>query len=346
MKPYLIAALYHFVPLPDFTDLREPLHRLCERQDVTGTLLLAREGINGTIAGPEDGIRTVLAYLRSDPRLAKLEHKESWAGERPFYRMKVKLKREIVTMGVDYIDPATMAGEYVKPAEWNELIDDPDVVVVDVRNDYEVAVGTFKSAVNPNTDTFTEFPDWVKQESRPGGVLQGKSKIAMFCTGGIRCEKSTAYLKSQGFDNVYHLHGGILQYLEDVPAEDSLWQGECFVFDERVSVGHGLEVGSYELCRACRMPVSEQDKQSPLFEQGVSCPHCHASLTAERRERLLERQRQIDLAVQRQERHIGVRVEVQKERARARVEAARQRALQKQKEKEQKKQQKAKVASK
>lgn len=337
MKPYLIAALYHFVSLPDFRDLRDPLLAFCEKQGVTGTLLLAHEGINGTIAGPESGVRAVLDNLRSDSRLAKLAHKESWADERPFYRMKVKLKREIVTMGVEDIDPTTIVGDYVKPGDWNDLIDDPDVVVVDVRNDYEVAVGTFKSAVNPKTDTFTEFPEWVRQQSLPGGVLQGKSKIAMFCTGGIRCEKSTAYLKSQGFDNVYHLQGGILQYLEDIPEHDSRWEGECFVFDERVAVKHGLEVGSYELCRACRMPVSEQDKASPLFEQGISCPHCHATLTDERRERLRERQRQIELAQQRREQHIGVRVEIKKEEARARAQAARQRALQKQQDRQRKK---------
>lgn len=337
MTRYLIAALYHFVSLPDFKDLREPLLTFCERNGVTGTLLLAHEGINGTIAGPEKGVRAVLDYLRSDPRMAGLEHKESWSDGLPFYRMKVKLKREIVTMGVENMDPTTMAGDYVKPDEWNQLIDDPDVVVVDVRNDYEVAVGTFKSAINPETDTFTEFPEWVRQQSQPGGVLQGKSKIAMFCTGGIRCEKSTAYLKSQGFDNVYHLQGGILQYLEDVPADDSRWQGECFVFDERVSVKHGLEVGTYELCRGCRMPVSPQDKASPLFEQGISCPHCHATLADERRERLKERQRQIELATQRRERHIGIRVEIKKEQARARAEAARQRALEKKLQKQQNK---------
>lgn len=337
MNTYLIAALYHFVSLPDFKDMRDPLLAFCQEQGVTGTLLLAHEGINGTIAGPEAGLRAVLDYLRADPRLANLAHKESWSTEQPFYRMKVKLKREIVTMGVEDIDPTVDAGDYVKPEDWNELIDDPDVVVVDVRNDYEVAVGTFKSAVNPKTDTFTEFPEWVKQQSQPGGVLQGKSKIAMFCTGGIRCEKSTAYLKSQGFDNVYHLQGGILQYLEDVPAENSRWEGECFVFDERVAVKHGLEVGSYELCRACRMPVSEDDKASPLFEQGISCPHCHATLTDEKRQRLYERQRQIELAQQRREQHIGVRVEIKKEAARARAEAARQRALQKQQEKQQQK---------
>lgn len=331
MTPYLIAALYHFVSLPDFKALQQPLLTLCERNGVTGTLLLAHEGINGTIAGPEEGVRVVLEALRSDPRMARLEHKESWSEDRPFYRMKVKLKREIVTMGVTDIDPTTMAGDYVEPAKWNALIEDPDVVVVDVRNDYEVAIGTFKSAIDPKTATFSEFPEWVQQQSEPGGVLQGKRKVAMFCTGGIRCEKSTAYLRSQGFDEVYHLQGGILKYLEDVPAEDSLWQGDCFVFDERVSVKHGLEQGEYEFCRACRMPIGQRDKESPLYEHGISCPHCHAELTDEKRARLRERQHQIELATQRREQHIGVRVEVKKELARVRAEAARERALQKQK---------------
>src|SRR5690625_24412 len=344
MNAYLIAALYQFVSLPDFKDLREPLLAVCERNKVTGTLLLAREGINGTIAGPEDGIRAVLDYLRSDPRMAGLEHKESWAQRQPFYRMKVKLKREIVTMGVPDIDPETMAGEYIEPADWNQLISDPDVVVVDVRNDYEVAVGTFRSAINPRTDSFSEFPDWVREQTQPGGVLAGKSKVAMFCTGGIRCEKSTAYLKSRGFDQVYHLQGGILKYLEEMPADRSLWEGECFVFDERVSVKHGLDVGSYELCRACRMPVSPQDKQSPQFEQGISCPHCHDSLTPEKRERLLERQRQVELARQRRDQHIGVRVEIKKEQARARARAARERALERQRQKAQQKQQRSQQA--
>lgn len=338
MNAYLIAALYKFVSLPDFKDLREPLLDVCERNDVKGTLLLAHEGINGTIAGPEAGIRAVLDYLRADPRMATLDHKESWAPQQPFYRMKVKLKREIVTMGVSNIDPETMAGEYVDSAGWNKLLDDPDVVVVDCRNDYEVAVGTFKSAINPETDSFSEFPQWVQQQSQRGGVLAGKRKVAMFCTGGIRCEKSTAYLKSQGFDEVYHLQGGILKYLEEVPAEQSLWEGECFVFDERVSVKHGLEVGSYELCRACRMPVSVEDKQSPQYEQGISCPHCFDSLTDEKRERLLERQRQIELARKRREQHIGIRVEIKKEQARARVEAARQRALERQRQKQERQQ--------
>lgn len=327
MSRYLIAALYQFVSLPDFRVMQQPLLQLCQRHGVTGTLLLAHEGINGTIAGPQAGVRAVLDHIRSDPRMAALEHKESWATRQPFYRMKVKLKREIVTMGVDTIDPATMAGEYVAPQDWNDLITDPDVVVVDVRNDYEVGIGTFESAINPNTRTFSEFPEWVKQQSQPGGVLAGKSKVAMFCTGGIRCEKSTAYLKSQGFDDVYHLQGGILKYLESIPAEDSRWQGDCFVFDERVSVGHALVPGNYEPCRGCRRPLSDADKASQLYEAGVSCPHCHDTLTAEKRERLRERQRQINLARKRNEQHIGVPVEVKKEQARVRARAEHERAL-------------------
>lgn len=333
MARYLIAALYQFVSLPDAKALQQPLLEMCERNGVKGTLLLAHEGINGTIAGPEDGLRAVLAWLRSDPRMAGLDHKESWADRMPFYRMKVKLKREIVTMGVTSIDPTTMAGDYVEPSQWNELIDDPDVVVVDVRNDYEVGIGTFKSAVNPETATFRDFPAWVQKQSEPGGVLQAKRKVAMFCTGGIRCEKSTAYLKSQGFEKVYHLQGGILKYLETVPQQDSLWQGDCFVFDERVAVRHGLEVGDYQLCRACRMPINKQDKASPLFEQGISCPHCHGSLSDEKRDRLRERQRQIELAQQREEQHIGVRVEIKKALAQKRAEARAQAALERERQK-------------
>lgn len=305
---YLVAALYRFVHLEDYVAMRQPLFDFCEARGVSGTLLLAEEGINGTIAGSPEAIREVLAHLRSDDRLAALEHKESWAEEQPFYRMKVKLKREIVTMGVPTVQAATMAGTYVEPEQWNALIADPDVVVVDVRNDYEVAIGTFEKAVNPHTRSFTEFPQWVQDESRPGGLLDKKSKVAMFCTGGIRCEKSTAYLRSQGFDQVFHLQGGILKYLETVPAEQSRWQGQCFVFDERVSVGHGLEQGNYALCRACRYPLSEQDRTSSLFEEGLSCPHCHGKHTEAQMERFRERQKQVKLARQRHQRHIGVRM--------------------------------------
>lgn len=329
MSTYLVAALYKFVHLPDFADLREPLQAFCDQQGVKGTLLLAAEGINGTIAGTPDGIRSVLQYLRNDPRMANLEHKESWADDMPFYRMKVKLKREIVTMGVPNVQAETMAGIYVKPEDWNTLISDPDVVVVDVRNDYEVGIGTFQRAVNPLTTSFSEFPEWVKEQSKDGGLLAGGAKVAMFCTGGIRCEKSTAYLRSQGFDQVYHLQGGILKYLETVPKEQSLWDGECFVFDERVSVGHGLEQGQYELCRACRLPLAPEDKASPHFVEGVSCPHCHDKHTEEQKQRFAERQKQIELARRRAERHIGVRVEEKKARKERALELARQRAQEK-----------------
>lgn len=330
MTNFLIAALYKFVHLPDFEALQAPLLACCEANEVKGTLLLAEEGINGTIAGPSGGIAAVLDYLRSDPRMATLVHKESWSEKMPFYRMKVKLKREIVTMGVPTVQAETMAGTYVKPEDWNALIDDPDVVVVDTRNDYEVSIGTFNRAVNPKTASFTEFPQWVKEQSAEGGLLHNKPRLAMFCTGGIRCEKSTAYMRTLGFDEVYHLEGGILKYLETVPKEESRWDGECFVFDERVSVKHGLEPGQYEFCRACRLPLSAEDKASEHFQEGVSCPHCHDKHTDEQKQRFAERQRQVELAKQREERHIGVRVELKKaakEKAEAEAEALRQQQL-------------------
>lgn len=237
---FLTVALYQFVDLPDCAQLRSPLQDLCDAQGVRGMLLLAPEGINGTIAGEEPGVRAVLAWLHGDMRFARLQHKEAYATRMPFYRMRVRLKREIVTLGVPGLNPARNAGTYVKPEDWNALIADPAVVVVDTRNDYEVGIGTFERAVNPHTRAFAEFPAWVARESQPGGLLAHKPRVAMFCTGGIRCEKSTALLRSQGFDEVFHLEGGILKYLETVPEEDSLWHGDCFVFDERVSVGHGL----------------------------------------------------------------------------------------------------------
>ena len=300
---YLTAALYKFVDLPEHAAWREPLRTLCESQGVKGTLLLAREGINGTIAGPEAGVRAVLAWLRGDARLADLQHKESWADTPPFHRLKVRLKREIVTLGVPGLDPTRTVGTYVKPADWNALIEQPDVLLIDTRNDYEVKIGTFEGAVNPGIRSFTELPAWLAQQP----ALQGpnKPRVAMFCTGGIRCEKSTALLKMQGFEEVYHLEGGILKYLEEVPPGSSRWRGECFVFDERVSVGHGLAPGASELCRSCRWPLTEEDRRSPLFEQGVSCPHCHDQRDAAARERLAERQRQVLLARERGAQHIG-----------------------------------------
>jgi UPF0176 protein len=308
---FLTAALYKFVELPDFAALQAPLLACCESHGVKGTLLLAPEGINGTIAGLPEGVHAVLAYLRADPRLAALEHKEAWADHLPFYRMKVRLKREIVTMGVPEVHPALMAGQYVKPQDWNQLIADPDVVLIDTRNDYEVSIGTFKGAINPATHSFSELPGWVEQQMAEGGKLATtdgkKPRVAMFCTGGIRCEKSTALMRAKGFDEVYHLEGGILKYLETVPQAQSSWEGECFVFDERVSVGHGLAKGDFSLCRSCRDPLSAQDRQSPLYELGVSCAHCHGRTTEEQKRGYRERQRQVELAEARQQAHIGVR---------------------------------------
>ncbi|MES2283177.1 MAG: rhodanese-related sulfurtransferase [Pseudomonadota bacterium] len=309
--PFLTAALYKFVELPDHESLQAPLMACCEANGVRGTLLLAAEGINGTISGPEAGVRAVLAYLRSDARLAQLEHKEAWAEQLPFYRMKVRLKREIVTMGVPDVHPALNAGQYVKPADWNALLAEPDVVLVDTRNDYEVSIGTFEGAINPATSSFSELPGWVEREMAEGGRLAPvdgkKPRVAMFCTGGIRCEKSTAFMRAKGFDEVYHLEGGILKYLETVPEKQSTWQGECFVFDERVSVGHGLRPGAFTLCRSCRDPLSEEDRQSPLYELGVSCAHCHDATSDEQKAGYRERQRQVELAEKRQAAHIGLR---------------------------------------
>jgi len=311
MHDFLTAALYKFVELPDFADLQSPLLACCESQGVKGTLLLASEGINGTIAGSYEGVQAVLDFLRRDPRLTALEHKEAYAAKMPFYRMKVRLKREIVTLGVPDVHPALMAGRYVKPQEWDALLDQPGLVLIDTRNDYEVAIGSFKNAVNPQTRSFSELPAWVEKEMAAGGKLapvDGKNpQVAMFCTGGIRCEKSTAFLRSKGFEDVYHLEGGILKYLETMPEDQSQWQGECFVFDERVSVGHGVRPGNFTLCRSCRDPLSAEDRQSPLYELGVSCHHCHGQTTAPQKQGYRERQRQVEMSGGRRQAHIGVK---------------------------------------
>jgi len=303
MNPLVVAAIYKFVKLPDSAALREPLLAKCDALGITGTLLLAEEGINGTIAGSRSSIDKILAYLRNDPRLADLEHKESFADHPPFYRMKVKLKKEIVTMGVPGIDPTEQVGHYVKPEDWNALISDPDVLLIDTRNDYEVGVGTFKGAVDPRITTFREFPDYVKNNFDPAR----QPRVAMFCTGGIRCEKASAYMLQQGFPEVYHLQGGILKYLENIPAEESLWQGECFVFDQRVAVGQGLAPGHYELCYGCSRPITAEEIASPKYQAGVSCPNCFDALTPEKRAATMERQKQVELAKQRGETHIGKR---------------------------------------
>ena len=319
---YLVAALYKFVTLDDFPALQAPLLEMCKENSVMGTILLAQEGINGTIAGPDQGIRAVLDWLRAQSFFADLEVKFSHADDPPFYRMKVRLKKEIVTLGVDEVDAANNAGTHVEPEDWNELISQPDVVIVDTRNDYEVAIGTFKNAQNPNTTSFRELPDWVDNEleAKPG------TKVAMFCTGGIRCEKSTALLKSRGFQEVYHLKGGSLKYLETVPEEQSLWEGECFVFDQRVSVRHGLEVGNYDMCHACRMPIGADEMADERYVRGVSCPHCHDKQDARQTARFEERQRQMDLAKLRNESHIAADIDEAKSQKRAQKELQRERS--------------------
>ena len=291
-QPVRVAALYRFARLDAFETLRAPLAAFCCGRGIKGTLLLAHEGINGTVAGSEAAIAALIGHLESIGGLAGLEVKYSAAAAMPFHRMKVRLKREIVTMGVEDLDPATSAGTYVAPAVWNALISDTDTIVIDTRNAYEVSIGSFKGAVDPATASFREFPAWVEQHR---AELEGR-KVAMFCTGGIRCEKATAYVKSLGFEDVFHLKGGILKYLEEVPTGQSLWQGECFVFDERVSVSHGLAEGEAELCRACRHPLTVVDRLSPKYAAGVSCPHCFEARSDEDRVRYAERQRQVELA--------------------------------------------------
>ena len=296
---FTVAALYKFTPFADPAALQGPLAKVCCANEVKGTLLLAREGINGTIAGTRNGIDAALAHIQGLPGCADIEWKESTAEAMPFPRMKVRLKREIVTMGQPDVDPRASVGTYVSPEDWNELISSDDVVVIDTRNDYEVAIGTFEGAEDPLTKSFGEFPDWWEKNSQ----RFDNKKVAMFCTGGIRCEKASNYLLGQGVDEVFHLKGGILKYLENVPAGQSMWNGECFVFDGRVSVGHGLEEGSYDLCHACRMPISEDDKARPEFEQGVSCYQCIDTTTDGDKARFRERQKQIMLARKRGETH-------------------------------------------
>ena len=297
---FTVCALYHFTRFNSPDALRKPLLDLCRAEKITGTLLLAHEGINGTIAGPRAGINALLAHIRTLPGCDTIEWKLSTAAERPFARMKVRLKKEIVTMGQPDVDPRASVGHYVDPADWNALITSPDVAVIDTRNDYEIAIGTFEGAVDPQIDSFREFPEWWEQNK----ARFHNKRIAMFCTGGIRCEKSTNYLLGQGVEEVFHLKGGILKYLEEIPAEDSTWQGECFVFDGRVSVGHGLVEGPHELCHACRRPILPKDRERPEYEHGVACHLCVDETSAEDKTRFRERQKQIRLAQERGERHL------------------------------------------
>ena len=296
-----ICALYKFTRLDDFEEIQGPLKIFLESLNIRGTLLLAKEGVNGTISGDNDSIMKSLDYLQKDERLVGLEYKFSYSEKPPFKRLKVKLKKEIVTLGVSDIDPIFSSGTYVKPADWNELINDPDVVLIDTRNNYEFEIGSFKGSINPNTETFREFPAYTKNNLEK----YRDKKIAMFCTGGIRCEKSTAYLKSKGFENVFHLQGGILKYLEEIKEDESLWEGECFVFDDRVAVKHNLELGKYDQCHACRFPITDEDKEHPHYEKGASCPRCYGTKNSSQVSRYREREKQVQLAKSRGESHIG-----------------------------------------
>lgn len=317
MQNTVVCALYRFVDLVNYEEIQTPLLNIMNANQVKGTLLLASEGINGTIAGDQEGIDNVLNWLKSNPSLIDLTAKFSFDTENPFYRTKVKLKKEIVTLGVEGIDPNRVVGTYVKPKDWNALISDPEVLLVDTRNDYEISIGTFKNAVDPKTTNFREFPQYVKENLDP----KKHKKIAMFCTGGIRCEKSTAYLKEQGFGEVYHLEGGVLKYLEEVPESETMWEGECFVFDNRVSVNHQLEKGQYDQCHGCRLPITEEDKKSEKYMQGVSCHQCHDSLSEQQKLRFLEREKQIRLSQERGQAHIGSDALTQLEENRAKKQA-------------------------
>lgn len=304
MSQIIVAAFYKFSALPDFAQYQAPLQNVADKNDVCGTILLAHEGVNGTIAGPRAGINAVIAEIKTLPGCANLEWKESYTAKNPFHRLKVRLKKEIVTMGVQDIEPHKSHERYVEPADWNNVISDPETLVIDTRNEYEVSIGTFEGAINPKTSSFRDFPAWFRKFQAEHDI----KKVAMFCTGGIRCEKSTAFLRSEGVDDVVHLKGGILKYLETVPEDESLWRGECFVFDQRVSVGHDLAPGSYDQCFACRRPITDDDKASPQYHEGVSCPACFDEHSEERKRAFAERQKQIKLAKERGEQHIGAKL--------------------------------------
>ena len=302
---YKVAALYHFVALPDFEDLRGPLTDFCAARGIKGTLLLAREGINGTVAGSHEAIDELIGYLKSgnvfQNRLSGLDVKYSFSNRAPFRRMKVRLKQEIVTLRASEADPTQLVGTYVEPDDWNEIISDPEMVVIDTRNDYEVAIGTFKGALDPETQSFTDFKDWVSEHLDP----EKHKKVAMFCTGGIRCEKASSYMLAHGFEEVYHLKGGILRYLEEKPEDESLWEGGCFVFDDRVAVGHDLVPLDFLLCHACRQPLAPEDREHPDYELGVQCAYCVNERTDKERERARERQKQMELARAQGVAHLG-----------------------------------------
>ena len=304
----LVAAFYKFVDWNDFKDLKLRLESVCEKAGTLGTILLAPEGINGTISGTDQGIQEVLEFLWQDDRLTDLAPKYSMTRNKTFYRMKIKLKKEIVSMGVPETKPAAISGAMVSPKEWNKVIEDPEMLIIDTRNDYEYSIGTFRNALNPNTTSFREFPEWVEKELKPLLVNNKEKKVAMFCTGGIRCEKASSYLLGIGFDEVLQLEGGILKYLEEIDPNDSQWEGECFVFDERVSLKHGLIKGDHDMCHACRMPIDENDKTSQHYVEGVSCPRCYDFHSKEKKEGFTERQKQIQIAKKQNKTHIGQKI--------------------------------------
>jgi len=301
----VVAAFYKFVNWDNFKSLKPALEKVCSKAETVGTILLASEGINGTISGTSEGVQSVLEFLWKDQRLVGLTPKYSTASGKTFKRMKIKIKKEIVSMGKTEVEPAKVTGKYITPELWNNVIVDPNTVVVDARNYYEHSVGTFANSVNPNTKSFREFPEWVDQKLKP--MMNKKTKkIAMFCTGGIRCEKASSYLLKEGFEEVLQLQGGIQQYLQEVKPEESLWQGECFVFDDRVSLQHGLIEGDFDMCHACRMPIDENNKASEHYIQGVSCPHCYNLHSEERKERFVERQKQIELSKHREKDNLAI----------------------------------------
>ena len=299
----LVAALYKFVEIDDLLSLQSNLYEICEKNNIMGTILIANEGINGTISGKNNEINQTISLLKSDKRFANIEIKYSSTNKQPFHRMKVRLKKEIVTIGLPQINPNKKVGTYVKPEDWNDLISDPNVIVIDTRNKYETKIGSFQNALDPETSSFREFPDWVKKFK--SSKENANKKIAMFCTGGIRCEKASSLMKEEGFEDVYHLQGGILKYLETIDKENSLWNGECFVFDQRVCLTDELEVGSYKMCFACRMPITEEEMQNEKYIEGISCIYCYDKTTKEKKERFGSRQRQILLAKERGEKHLG-----------------------------------------
>ena len=299
----LVAALYKFVEISDLLSLQDNLYNICEENNIMGTILIADEGINGTISGKHNEIKETISSLTSDDRFSNIEIKYSSTDKQPFHRMKVRLKKEIVTIGLPEINPNKKVGKYVKPEDWNKLISDPNVVVIDTRNKYETKIGSFQNALDPETSSFREFPDWVKKFKNSEDNTN--KKIAMFCTGGIRCEKASSLMKEEGFEDVYHLQGGILKYLETIDKENSLWNGECFVFDQRVCLTDELEVGSYKMCFACRMPITEEEMQNEKYIEGISCIYCYDKTTKEKKERFGSRQKQILLAKERGEKHLG-----------------------------------------